>query len=186
MANFSWPRIRKTLESMDGSELLSIVKSLYDLNATNKAFLARQFDEDASSDALAEPVRREIEKAFFKERGFPSFKTGAARKKLREYIKMVSLREGIDMMLYYVEKGIQGTNAYGDIDEAFYNSVESVFEQALKAILKTHNPEMYLPRLRALVTATRNIGWGFHDNLSDWLEEFEAKIDPSADDADNI
>ncbi len=167
MANLSWPRVRKTLESMDTSELIGVVKNLYDLNTTNKAFLAQQFDEHAPSDTLAEPVRREIEKAFYKERGFPSFKAGAARKKLREYIKMVSAKEGIEMMLYYVEKGIQGTNAYGDIDEAFYNSVESIFEQAIEAILKTQNPQMYLLRLRKLVEATEGIGWGFHDNLSD-------------------
>ena len=37
-------------------------------------------------------------------------------------------------MLYYVEMGVQFTNAYGDIDEAFYNSMESMYERAVKYI----------------------------------------------------
>jgi hypothetical protein len=176
MANPSWSRIKKSLEPMDAPELVAIIKQLYDLNPTNKGALASIFDPVAGRELLRDRARREIENAFFKDRGFPSFKTGAARKALREYVKVVSLRDGIEMMLYYVEKGIQGTNTYGDIHENFYTSIEIVFEEALKSIEKMPEPKEYLNQLHHLVNKTDGIGWGFHDQMGDYLHFFEEAI----------
>ena len=74
------------------------------------------------------------------------------------------------MMLYYVEQGVACTNEYGDIHEAFYNSLEGVFEDAIGLINKTGNPEMieaFRPRIKRIVANTSGIGWGFHDFISD-------------------
>lgn len=68
-------------------------------------------------------------------------------------------------MLYYVEQGVDFTNEYGDIDEPFYNSMESMFDQALKLILETDLQDTFFSRCRAIVKKTSHIGWGFHDNL---------------------
>jgi hypothetical protein len=52
-----------------------------------------------------------------------------ARKAVSDYKKVSASKFGLaDVMLYYVEMGVQFTNAYGDIDEAFYNSMESMYE----------------------------------------------------------
>jgi hypothetical protein len=37
-------------------------------------------------------------------------------------------------MLFYVEMGVRYTNQYGDINESFYTSMESMYENATKHI----------------------------------------------------
>ena len=37
-------------------------------------------------------------------------------------------------MPYYIEQGVQYTLSYGDIDEPFYESIESVYEDSLDLI----------------------------------------------------
>lgn len=39
-------------------------------------------------------------------------------------------------MITFLESGIRGETGFGDIDEPFYNSMESMFEPALKFIVK--------------------------------------------------
>ena len=95
-----------------------------------------------------------------------------ARKAVTDYKKIATAPEGIiDVMLYYVEVGVQFTNTYGDINEAFYNSMESMYAQACKQIREHHREELFDKRAYALVEATRHIGWGFHDGLQDIYNE---------------
>lgn len=44
-------------------------------------------------------------------------------------------------MLYYVEKGVEFTNNYGDIDQSFYSSIESMYERVI--ILCDEEEEYY-------------------------------------------
>jgi len=70
-------------------------------------------------------------------------------------------------MLFYVEMGVRYTNEYGDINEAFYNSMESVYDGALKLITTNGLQDQYRTRCRKIVSDTSDIGWVFHDYLSD-------------------
>jgi hypothetical protein len=177
MAKPSWTRIKTSLKHLDQAALIEVIKLLYDKGDDNKMVLARYFDSEPTDDLLAPRVKRAIEQAFYLERGFPDFRVGPARKALREYLKTAAPRDAIEMELYYVGKGIQGTLAYGDIDERFYSSVESVFESALKRILAQPEPGQYQRRLEDMVKATSGIGWGFHDGLSYLLNRYIKQLD---------
>lgn len=74
-------------------------------------------------------------------------------------------------MIYYVEMGVKFTNAYGDIEEPFYNSMESMYLNAAKFIVRHELQSLFQERCQELVTETRGIGWGFHDMLSEIYEE---------------
>lgn len=123
---------------------------------------------------LAQPYRKIIKQVFNPDRAFPSLSLRAARKALNDFRKASANPEAIvDMMLYYVEQGVTCTNEYGDIHEAFYNSLEGVFEDAVGLINKTGSPEMaeaFLSRAEQIVKDTAGIGWGFHDFISDVYE----------------
>ena len=84
--------------------------------------------------------------------------------------------EGLaDIMIFFVEMGAKFTNAYGDINEPFYNSMESMYERSLNFIAKYKLHEMYETRCKKIVDDTRGIGWGFHDGLCDlYCKYFEA------------
>ena len=67
-------------------------------------------------------------------------------------------------MLYYVECGVEFTNLYGDIDERFYYSLESMFADFVMILNSMENDSFYRrqsKRIRAVFEDTRNIGWGF-------------------------
>jgi hypothetical protein len=99
-----------------------------------------------------------------------------------DYRKVAATREGpADLMLAYVELGVRFTRAYGDIDEPFYHSMESMYASALQWIVKHGLEDAFRPRAEAILTATRRMGWGFHDTLADifsqWLEDGDEEDD---------
>ncbi|MCY6354187.1 hypothetical protein [Clostridium sp. ZS2-4] len=64
----------------------------------------------------------------------------------------------------------------GDIDESFYNSIESMYQSVVNAINKHNNSEIFNilgNRLKAVVDDTSGIGWGFHDELSIMYSEIK-------------
>jgi hypothetical protein len=60
----------------------------------------------------------------------------------------------LDLMVYYVECGTQFTVDCGDIDEAFYASLESMFTQVVKRLQHSDQDtiDRFLPRLQGRVT----------------------------------
>ncbi len=125
----TWIAIKKELQNFDSTDLLELIKQLYDLSTQNKAMLTSVVDKQASLEALEAPVIREIEKAFYPPRGFPSCKTGAARKAMYHYVK--------------VKKQWQ-------------------FSCTLS---------------KWVYVAPQNMGWGFHDQLSDLFDLFKEDME---------
>jgi hypothetical protein len=70
-------------------------------------------------------------------------------------------------MLYYVETGVKFTHDFGDINEAFYNSMESTYANALKSIYKEGLLDIFEQRCAQILEDTYDIGWGLHENLSE-------------------
>jgi hypothetical protein len=169
-SNPSWSQIKSQLSAFEKEDLLNLIRDLYQLNTDNKVMLATRFAA-TSSDDLAEPYKRAIRREFNPDRGLPRLNIGAARRALTSFKKASASQEAvIDMLIYYVEQGVACTNQYGDIHEQFYSSLESAFEEAIKLILKTSSSEIaeaFRPRLQNIVSDTSNVGWGFHDYLSE-------------------
>ena len=86
-----------------------------------------------------------------------------------------------DIMLFYVEMGVKFTNAYGDIDEAFYCSMESMYEQAIKYICEQGLQEQFISRCAKIVEDTDGIGWGFNDTLYALYNEYLGQYDNGGD-----
>lgn len=170
-SNPTWSQIKPQIASLEKEDLLNLIRDLYQLNADNKVMLATRF-ATVSAEALAEPYKKAIRREFNPDRGLPRLNIGEARKALTSFKKASSSSEAIiDMLLYYVEQGVSCTNQYGDIDERFYNSLESAFEEAVKLIAVTGRAQTYRPRLVRILRDTSDIGWGFHDYLSEVFHE---------------
>ena len=168
--SLTWSQVKTKLSDASQQQLLDIIRDLYNLNPDNKVFLSSHLQVGDPRDLL-EPYRRRIRREFNPDRGFPKLNLGAARKALNDFKKAsADPRAVADLMVYYVEQGVQCTLQYGDIDEAFYSSLESVFSDAIETITKTGNVEIiaeFCPRLERIVRDTSGIGWGFHDYLDD-------------------
>ena len=96
-----------------------------------------------------------------------------AREAITGFKKLVPLEKDIaDVMLFYVECGVIYTNAFGDIDEPFYNSIAGMFHDACVFIQKNNLESIFKQRCLKIVTDTDGIGWGFHDEVSDYYYNF--------------
>ncbi len=166
----AWTTLKRVLTDYEKPELLRLIQDLYQLNADNKLFLTSRLVEMDLGE-LAIPYRKAIQAEFNPTRGFPRINLRAARKAISDFKKACHDHAAVaDLMIYYVEQGVICTNNYGDISEGFYYSLESVYAEAIKLIKSTADPllvERFRPRLRSIVRDTQDIGWGFHDALSD-------------------
>jgi hypothetical protein len=166
----SWSQVKAKLAGFSQQELLDIIRDLYKLNPDNKVFLSSHLQIGDTRD-LSEPYRRIIRKVFNPDRGFPSLNLKAARKALNDFKKANADPGAVaDLMVYYVEQGVQCTLQYGDIHEGFYSGLESVYSDAIALITKTGDAEIiaeFYPRLEQIVWDTSPVGWGFHDYLDD-------------------
>ena len=177
----TWQQIKKELTGYDSSDLLTVIKNLYDLSKQNQAFLMGVVDQQASFEALKAPVIKAIAKAFDPPRGFPSFKPAQAKRAVYQFAKISSQHEALEMMLLFVQSGIQATTQYGDIDEAFYTSLEDMWENALELILQHRGlpgvVESQLPKLKKILATAQGFGWGFSDQMNDLFSLFLEKLE---------
>lgn len=127
----------------------------------------------ADDSAIRERYKSIIQNEFFPNRGFGKARLSVARKAVTDYSKVAAGAEGTaDVMLCYVENGVDFTVEFGDIDEAFYLSIERMYEAALKHLVEHGLQEQFEPRCSRIVRRTSGMGWGFHDTLSYLYEEY--------------
>ena len=117
---------------------------------------------------IAAKYKKIIENEFFPARGLGRARLLVAKKAISEYRKISKNPvSAADIMFFYVEQGVRFTNEYGDIDESFYNSMESMYEKAVEWTIKYKIKNLFQERCKRIVQDTSDIGWGFYDALSD-------------------
>jgi hypothetical protein len=166
--------LKKYLKERSQEELIADIADLFTKLDPVKDYYQLKLSGGESEWQLVEKYKAVIYKQFFPTRGWmPDPKLAAARKVISDYKKLSPSPEGVgDLMIFYVETGIEFTNTYGDIDEPFYNSIENMYERALEHLSKHQSLELFEERCKKIVADTRKIGWGFHDTLSDLYRQY--------------
>lgn len=104
---------------------------------------------------------------------FPKLNYFVARKAISDFKKVNSdLKASIDLQLTYVEYGVKCTLEYGDIDERFYNSMESMFRKTLKDMEEHGLLDQFETRCLTIQRQTRDLGWGFGGAITELYEEY--------------
>ena len=174
-----WSAVRQQLATWDKPELFDLVKDLYEVAADNCDFIHARSKTGEGDGEYLEKYRSKIVDQFFPARGDGKLKLGEARKAIRDYRKATGNLPGtVELLMTYVENGTRFTHEYGDIDERFYDSVESALEE-LAALLRGEARGLY-PQLRdrldRVENMTEGIGWGFHDFVADVVAQLEAEL----------
>ena len=158
--------LKKQLNAMDKAELISMLCKLYKANRQCQAILDVEICGASAESPIIESCRKKIHAAFFGRQ--LSLKN--ARTVINDFRKASQNKESIaDLMLYYVECGVEFTNLYGDIDERFYYSLESMFADFVRLLNSMENDSFYRKqskRIRAVFEDTHDIGWGFSDEMA--------------------
>jgi hypothetical protein len=159
-----WSRIRKQLLLLDHNELIAQIKDLFTLSGENRRFLESRFAlKSEQVEAILADYKQEIEYCFFGKRDIPDElpRLRDARSLIREYRKATKDTLGtLDLMLHYVETGTELTNTYGDIDEPFYNSLESMLNEFCEGIFKSSDPKQAYDQFYNRVVYLRNAASG--------------------------
>ena len=162
--------LKSDLAKLDKKALIEIIADLAKKNKAVQEYLSFYFKPD--EDGLFEKYKTKVYEAFFPKRGLGySLKQG--KRAITDFKKLSPSQDIIaDLMLFYVETGVDFTNEFGDIDEAFYSSLESAFAAALKLMRKEGVLDKFEERATMLIKNTEDIGWGFHDIICETFYEF--------------
>lgn len=174
--------LKKILKQQTNAELIGLLTECYKSNDKIKELISARYTGESTVKQLLEVYKEKIQNSFFPVRG-DALKLSDAKKAITDFKKLCSDDKLIlDLMLYYVEMGVEFTDTYGDINEDFYCSIESMYASVVKALNKQDSPLMYHElrgRLEAVMDNTQDTGWGFHETLIDlyyeiqWIEDEE-------------
>jgi hypothetical protein len=170
-SKITWQDVKNILIKKGNRELLKLIGDLYSLNNKNKTFVHAKY---SLIDPL-KPYKEIILKSLYPDpMNNEQLSLGTGRKAISEYKKAVGDAIGVlELSIYYIESGHRFTLEYGDIDEQFYDSLESMFAKVLKILTQFDQTviDKYFPRLLSLTEEVSGIGWGYYDNLMSELEE---------------
>jgi hypothetical protein len=165
--------LKKNLNKLSKEELIRLLVELYKNNQKNKELIGSKFDPNVEI-IVFEKYREEIVEEFFPSSGQPEYPRYSNLRRALKNFKDISSDPELtaDLMITHVEKGVEFTNTYGDIDEKFYDNIERTFLNLLKHLSKHDLLTEYKYRCLEIVTETNDIGWGFHDEITDLYYEF--------------
>jgi hypothetical protein len=143
-----------------------LIADLYRFSGENQAFFHARFGIGRDP---ADPYRETIEECMYPDVFSRNpVRISKAKKAVSDYVKAAADSLGeIDLMIFFVQTGNQFTPDYGDIEEPFYNALNSMYERAVKKVVKlpADQRSAFKERLKKIMTTSSNIGWGYHDEL---------------------
>lgn len=169
----SWSGVKSSLTGKSASELVSLLRDLYELSPANRQFLHARFGARAGE---LERYRASIRDALWPDplkRGGPSVSAG--KRSIRDYERATGDHAGsVDLMLTFVEAGVGFSQDVGFGEDAWFASLERMLAQALeRANRLSSNARVDLePRLAALRASAEGLGWGFGDLVASEVGTF--------------
>ena len=174
-----WSAVRQQLAAWEKPALLALLKDLYEMVAENRDFIHARSQAGECGGEVLEKYRGKIVEQFFPARGDGKLKLEEARKAIRDYRKATGNLPGTaELLMTYVENGTRFTHDYGDMDERFYDSVESALDE-LAVLLRGEARGMY-PQFRSRLARVEQmadgVGWGLHDFVGDVVGQLEEEL----------
>jgi hypothetical protein len=162
--------MKKQLKALEKKELYALLLELAALRKENAEFLELRLKKN--DDDSIKYYKMRVKNALFQEK----INLREARKAVTDFKKVCDKTEYIlDLMVFYVEVGVKIGEEYGDIYEAFYMSMESMFHNVIKMLNK--NPTLTLlfkERLDSILDRSCE-GWGHKDTLEEMYEDLSAE-----------
>lgn len=164
--------LKTQLNNLSKDELIQLIVEVFKKRKDSREVIESKFDPEIVIIAL-EKYKKQIIDEFFPEKGLPRLRYSYMRSALKNFKDISSDPELIaELMITHVENGVDFTNEYGDIDEQFYDNIAGMYLKLLKHLSRYNLLAEYKDRCLEIVNETKDIGWGFHDELFDLYHEF--------------
>ena len=175
-----WTEVEEILQKAEKKELIDLIRELYkhsvgDRMLINSRYLGEGLKKKKGK--MLEEYRKIIKEEFLPKKGSKRIHYSVAERAISDYSNALGdLMGTLDLMLTYVEGGVQFANIFGVIDDEFYDNIEGMLDR-LCELLKTEEGQRYYPLFRErLLKASRdseNIGWGFEEAIYVLVEDIE-------------
>ncbi|WP_379145879.1 DUF6155 family protein [Paenibacillus sp. sgz500992] len=104
------------------------------------------------------------------------------KKAIKDFSNVSNNKEQIaEIMIFTVECGVDFTLSFGDIDQKFYHTIASIYEQALKHIVDNQLEDKFVGRCNRLMLSSQDIGWGFGFDMMDLYNDYLGQMDEEED-----
>lgn len=156
--------LNKYLKDLDKKALEAEIKKLYSKFSNVQQYYNMELSQDTT--AILNEYKEKIRQEYFPKRGYGKARNGVSRKVVTDFKKISIFKSDlIELILFRVEMMIEFTKAYGDIDEPFYNSLESSFEEACKIVKSEKLEQDFKDQCQKLVHDTYEFGWGLNEGM---------------------
>ena len=169
-------QLKGALKDLSQKELIELVAEISKSCPHAKEFLTVRFLGDTKE--LMHKYKKKIEHEFYPSRGHARLNLREAKKAISDFKKISSDKAlHIELLIFYVENCVDFTDDYGEINESFYNSGESVFEQAVKTLNAAGEDvyKQYEQRINQIVDKSMN--GGFSDILAHIRDDIKWFVD---------
>jgi len=169
----SWSDVKARLTDFDRAGLIGLVQDLYTASKDNQAFLRARF---ALGGDVLKTYKATIDRWLWPD-VFKNQDTSVAKAKkaISDYKKAVGQSKGLaELMVYFCERAAGFCNDVGLQDEAYFDALARMFEQALKTIadLPDEGQPAFWTRLDGVRRISHNFGYGVGDGMDDLLAEY--------------
>jgi hypothetical protein len=183
--SIKWAEVEKILQKAGKKELIDLIRELYDHSVGDRMLINSKYLGEGlkkKRDKVLENYRKIIKEEFLPENA-GKMSISVAERAISDYSNALGDIVGtLDLMLTYVEEGIQFAQIFGVISDEFFDSVEEMLDR-LCELLKADEGQKYYPLFKErLLKASRDsegIGWGLEEAIYaivEDIEEFFAEI----------
>ena len=165
-----WSDVKAKLADFDRNALLVLVHDLYDASKDNQTFLHTRFSLDGDPlKGYKAIITRWLWPDKFKKM---DASVSTAKKAISDYKKAIGKPECVaELMVFYCEQGAGFSKDVALDDEAYYDALVRMFEQALKVIatLPSAQRDAFMKRMDGVRNLCRDFGYGVYDDMNDLL-----------------
>jgi hypothetical protein len=163
----SWTDVKNRLTCLDRLALTGLIQDLYAANKDNQVFLHARFG--LGDDVLA-PYKETIERWLWPDvLRNQNYSVSKAKQAISSYRKAVGAPEGLaELMVFFCENAAGFCNDIGMDDEAYFDALVRMFEQAVKAVapLPAGDRDVMKQRLDRVRVISGNFGYGVDSDLN--------------------
>jgi hypothetical protein len=166
----TWTDVKAQLSSFDRLGLLGLIQNLYVAHKDNQTFLHARF---RLGNDILKPYKETIDRWLWPDvLRNQNTSVVKAKEAISSFKKAVGDLAGLaELMVFYCESAAGFCNDVGYQDEAYFNALVRMFEQALKTIapLSASDRNPLIVRLNRVRAVSHNFGYGVGDDMDSLL-----------------
>lgn len=172
------PQLKTILKTKNTNELVDMIYNLYKNIPLSKVLMNIILKDDDYKQEIYSRYYKQMDDIIHPKRGMFSVDFDAIKLKkiIKEYQQLnAQIEDLISLELFFVQGALETTFEYGDIDEAFYNNLCSMYFKITQQIIKSKDRSLYNLYNDKLYECQdfESFGWGVKEDLTNSYNELQ-------------